>query len=971
MDDARFEWIRDRVYLALGLRKAAIFEQFLETQETELATFLNKKMRPLDESVPILFYKLVVNVNRESQQVSDPESSRNAVFYSKNILPQTSETTLESVSANPANPANPAVVESLDAPDIVVSASGETLGNIGSDHRTFSGKLATSSSSALVTDSIGVSGPKKTSIVRLYMVWGNLPEDVANSGAHSVFFTRVASDMVPVYDSKLEAEKDMPNHVEYGLLNGNALGMLEKTLNLLYHPLLVYNQYRGADSVDDRLYAAATSNHGKAEDGNWQRRSMEKASALVKHSPTPSREMEIGYHSSSETAASKKKSSRPEGLTASGFSRDEFLIGMQKFMQSIEKKLQEIQGSLKFVVPDVALTGKPQIDLQDVQTMKLINEAVQNFQYQVDALLEETLSMPRRGEGPLAEIKYWKERDRILSGVVDQLHDPKIKYILELHMRTELEFELTRKDLVKYAVEAHDNVRFLSTLERHFRNIKYGTTFQTVTETLAPMMNAMRMIWIISRHYNTDELMVPLMSRIAWELCERVVRVVNVSTLFKLEASTIKKITSSAVTMLDTWKSSYLFIRAKIETSGRGIRWEFDRRKLFDRTEYMAIICKDLHDMAQVIEEFLNIFSQELKNVTGDAERIDEVVDQVYELVEPIMQLPYDIFSPVRASSWNNLKVKFYKRVKEIEQTAKVFIDDSFQSLRSSEGAFELLMKLKNIKSRETVNQRMQSKFRNVIMQFNKEVESTAAIFMENKVKPPVFRNYPPVSGSIYWERFLVHRIKSSIIHFQSMQEMMSTDLGKMATHKYLTTAKSMRKYELQVAGMWSEAVERLLNQYLSCPLITKSDASPADLEGRFSDSEELAQLGWPKGSFVRLRGAFSACPTDLEGRFSDSEELAQTNPADLEGRFSDSEELAQLGSFLKLRRACSASTNSDASPTDLEGRFSDSEELAQVAPADPEGRFTNSEKACSACTKSDASPADLEGRLSDSEELA
>ncbi|KAK3792438.1 hypothetical protein RRG08_045979 [Elysia crispata] len=521
---------------------------------------------------------------------------------------------------------------------------------------------------------------------------------------------------------------------------------------------------------------------------------------------------------------------------------------------------------------------------------------------------------------------------------------------------------------------------------------------KTVTETLAPMMNAMRMIWIISRHYNTDELMVPLMSRIAWELCERVVRVVNVSTLFKLEASTIKKITSSAVTMLDTWKSSYLFIRAKIETSGRGIRWEFDRRKLFDRTEYMAIICKDLHDMAQVIEEFLNIFSQELKNVTGDAERIDEVVDQVYELVEPIMQLPYDIFSPVRASSWNNLKVKFYKRVKEIEQTAKVFIDDSFQSLRSSEGAFELLMKLKNIKSRETVNQRMQSKFRNVIMQFNKEVESTAAIFMENKVKPPVFRNYPPVSGSIYWERFLVHRIKSSIIHFQSMQEMMSTDLGKMATHKYLTTAKSMRKYELQVAGMWSEAVERLLNQYLSCPLITKSDASPADLEGRFSDSEELAQL---EGRFSdseelpQLEAPFSDSEelAQLEGRFSDSEELAQTNPADLEGRFSDSEELAQLeGRFSNSEELAQleAPLSDSEELAQLEGRFSHSEELAQLgsffgprralsawsyaSSTDLEDRFSDSNSLLSLWDVSQTSsvcPTDLEDRFLDSEELA
>lgn len=34
------------------------------------------------------------------------------------------------------------------------------------------------------------------------------------------------------------------------------------------------------------------------------------------------------------------------------------------------------------------------------------------------------------------------------------------------------------------------------------------------------------------RHYNKDERMVPLMERIAWELAERVTRVINVRTIF-------------------------------------------------------------------------------------------------------------------------------------------------------------------------------------------------------------------------------------------------------------------------------------------------------------------------------------------------------------------------------------------------------------------------------------------------------
>ena len=48
------------------------------------------------------------------------------------------------------------------------------------------------------------------------------------------------------------------------------------------------------------------------------------------------------------------------------------------------------------------------------------------------------------------------------------------------------------------------------------------------------------------------------------------------------------------------WKESYFEVRARIEASGRDARWEFDRKRLFERTDYMAKICEDIYEIAQV-----------------------------------------------------------------------------------------------------------------------------------------------------------------------------------------------------------------------------------------------------------------------------------------------------------------------------------------------------------------------------------
>lgn len=52
--------------------------------------------------------------------------------------------------------------------------------------------------------------------------------------------------------------------------------------------------------------------------------------------------------------------------------------------------------------------------------------------------------------------------------------------------------------------------------------------------------------------------------------------------------------------VLDQWKTCYFAVREVIEKSGRESRWEFDRQRLFEKTDYMASVCQDLYDILKV-----------------------------------------------------------------------------------------------------------------------------------------------------------------------------------------------------------------------------------------------------------------------------------------------------------------------------------------------------------------------------------
>lgn len=123
-----------------------------------------------------------------------------------------------------------------------------------------------------------------------------------------------------------------------------------------------------------------------------------------------------------------------------------------------------------------------------------------------------------------------------------------------------------------------------------------------------------------------------------------------------------------------------------------------------------------------MLEEFYNIFGPELKAVTGDPKRIEEVLKRVDALVKLLTELTFDPFSVKCQSQWGSVMGAFNREVAAIEKEAINFIDESFKKLRSAQGAFDLLQKFKHIRSRQAINKQMLMKFDNILERYEKEV---------------------------------------------------------------------------------------------------------------------------------------------------------------------------------------------------------------------------------------------------------
>lgn len=189
--------------------------------------------------------------------------------------------------------------------------------------------------------------------------------------------------------------------------------------------------------------------------------------------------------------------------------------------------------------------------------------------------------------------------------------------------------------------------------------------------------------------------------------------------------------------------------------------------------------------------------------VTGSSDRIEAVLQRVDSLVLDLETVRFDPYTPGERHQWRSVMARFQREVKLIEEEANSFIDESFQSLRSAEGAFDMLHNFKQLRSRDAINATMMRKFSEILATFEKEVDTMNELFLESTTQPPVAKGQPPVAGAISWARSLFQRIKHTVVRFHTMKELFDSEEGKQVGH-FLTSATPHPAWHTRMDSLFS-----------------------------------------------------------------------------------------------------------------------------------------------------------------------
>lgn len=94
-----------------------------------------------------------------------------------------------------------------------------------------------------------------------------------------------------------------------------------------------------------------------------------------------------------------------------------------------------------------------------------------------------------------------------------------------------------------------------------------------------------------------------------------------------------------------------------------------------------------------------------------------------------IKTVDYDMFQPSNWENWEYSLEMFNKRLENVENEAKNVIDQSINSLLSSEKGLDLIVNAMNIDTRETLQEFMATKHENLLRFFVSEINVVDRVF--------------------------------------------------------------------------------------------------------------------------------------------------------------------------------------------------------------------------------------------------
>ncbi|KAI8831563.1 hypothetical protein BC829DRAFT_494479 [Chytridium lagenaria] len=437
-----------------------------------------------------------------------------------------------------------------------------------------------------------------------------------------------------------------------------------------------------------------------------------------------------------------------------------FMEVLERFVNDLDVAVVNLHDSVQLHPTTIDLDAykKPSDYANATHNPDVVNALeglVNEWCKQIEQVLAESEQMRKEADdiGPNAELAHWKARMVKFNSITDQLKSPNCKKVIGILNAVKSRALLkTWKDLdnrvTDAANESKDNVKYLYTLERFYDPL-YSCDPIGMIPAIPGLINAIKMIYSISRYYNTSERMTSLFVKVTNQMitsCKEFIYKDGGSKLWDQDRTVLVKKLTDCIKLNEAYQRCFHETKKRLQ--------ETPHEKQFDFSEI-------------VIEKFSLL---EKLGIEG----MDSLIKRFSNIMMQMQRKPYDILDH-RKMEYDSDYSTFKKQISDLEANLQQFIDLSFEHITSTEMSLNLLHKFSQIKDMQLD---LESKYHAVFVHYTrKDLEGVRKLYQKYKDAPPIPRNTPPVSGAIAWSRQLYRRIENPMKQFKSNTSVLETTL--------------------------------------------------------------------------------------------------------------------------------------------------------------------------------------------------
>jgi dynein heavy chain len=423
--------------------------------------------------------------------------------------------------------------------------------------------------------------------------------------------------------------------------------------------------------------------------------------------------------------------------------------------------------------------------------------------------------------GPMGIMDHWRSRMQKLTSVTEQLKRKDVKTVVTILTAVTKGppekvpaaiFSLLRRwkdidmSITESANEAKDNVKYMSTLDKFVEPLYTGTP-SAVMDSLPALMNSIKMIHTIARYFNTPERMTDLFVKITHAMIENCKASVNalegfdgLPSLWKKDAAQLIVRLESCLKLNELFQETYRLTKEKLASNPKGKQFDFNEQAIFGRFDLFCRRVIKLIDLFSTIAQFRALGEHKL-------EGMGPLIKEFEDLAKTFEMKRHDLLA-YASNDFDRDFVEFNVNIDALEVKLQQFINGSFESIKSIDGALNLLAKFKAVLQRESLKADLDDKVAIIFQSFGNELELVQSLYEEDKHNPPRSRNLPPVAGNITWCRHLLQRIETPMRRFEAFPQVFASKDGKRIVKMYNRIARTLVAYEYLWYNAWVESID-------------------------------------------------------------------------------------------------------------------------------------------------------------------